>query len=178
MDVIQIELSGWRSNQVTSLLSGGSFISAEITFVSRMIKVQSFLERRGLEDIAAQFRGIEFESGTLHQGCDLRAQTGCRRNLFAGRGAKNLADFFLHAAAIPPGAALQADFHAFFELTKLQFAPWLPLVRSDITISVWDRGMKEQYAFVFLSLQLCWPCPALACTNCCTGATTVRSISA
>src|SRR5580704_14112193 len=140
MDVVQIELSGWRSNQVTTLLSGGSFINAEITFVSRMIKVHSFLERRGLEDIAAQFRGIEFESGTFHQGRYLRAQTGCRRNLFTGRGAKNLADFFLHAAAIAPGAALQAGFHAFFQLTNYNLRHGFTFVLSDITISVRDAG--------------------------------------
>ncbi len=66
--------------------------------------------------MSAEFFDFEFQPRTSNQSSDFGAQSYGRLLGLMRSIPQNVADFFLHATAVAPGTALQARFHAFFEL--------------------------------------------------------------
>jgi len=65
--------------------------------------------------MSAKFFDFEFQPRTSNQGSDFGAQSDRRLLRLVCGAPKNIADFFFHAAAVAPGAALQAPLHTFFK---------------------------------------------------------------
>jgi hypothetical protein len=68
--------------------------------------------------MATKFGDFFSEPDIGEQGCDFRPQTASRSPLFVNCAPKNLPDFFLHAAAMPRGAALETRLNLFFYISN------------------------------------------------------------
>jgi len=90
-----------------------------MTFVSRIVMIQALLvECHWLYRMSTEFFDFEFQSRTSHQGSDFGAQPTGRLLRLVGRIPQNVADFFLHAAAIALGTALQPSFDRLLQVAN------------------------------------------------------------
>ena len=112
--VIQIEADGCKIEPSEHLELGTSLINSERTLVSR----RSFVEIRNLETEPAEFRDVlaVLEADALNRAA-IRVPSPLRFLVLLLRGVtKDFAHFFLHAAAVAVGAALELGLHFRFEI--------------------------------------------------------------
>ena len=112
--------------------SGTWRISAESTFVSRMIMIQNRSgltlcpRNSGMSDSSPAFVNnvaISFPNPPVGRAC------------LDGRAAQNIAYFLFHAAAVPPRTALQSSLDGILDIPNDKLGHGIPLSINDIMIS-------------------------------------------
>src|SRR5712671_5968496 len=74
IEVVQIDVRGWRSSHPRTVLSGVTCIRTESTLVSRMIIAALFFVCRRFYRVAAEFRNVEVDARSAKQRRDFSAQ--------------------------------------------------------------------------------------------------------
>jgi hypothetical protein len=136
-EVVQTEDWDCRSSHAITFGSGAACINAEKTLVSITIIAKTLLVKcRRLYRMTTELRYIARKPLAGEQGSDFGTESARGLLRLICGAAQNVADLFLHAAAIAAGAALQAGLHAFFEFTNYDLRHDVASLSSDIMISL------------------------------------------
>src|SRR5258708_2226841 len=124
----------------------GARVPCASTPTPRWWREGSFGEGCRPRRLAVQFRQVRRQTGLRESRRDTRSQSGRGPVLFLQRVAKDVPDFFLHAAPMALGAALQARLNVVFQMPNNELGHGDSSAMSDNDIMISNRASRGKRA--------------------------------